>query len=331
MNMSVQIAIVGLGQIGASVGLALGKNRSDMRRVGHDKDPAVSRKAKKIGAVDDTKFNLPAAVKGADIVLLSLPVNEIRAALEVIAPDLSEGAVVLDTAPTQTSVAEWAQEILPEGRYYVGLVPSINPAYLHRIELGIEAAEEDLFKDGLVVLGTLPGVPGNVVNMVTDLIGALGAMPFFADMAETDGLMASTHIVPQLLAAGLLNATVDQPGWEEARKLAGRPFAALTSAIAYQDEVESLGEAALLNQENVARVLGEVINSLQGLRDDIASGNREGLSDRLETAFDGRHRWLGQRLRANWSIDDEAKPDFELPSFFERFLGTRKPRKKTEK
>ena len=328
--MSRKITIVGLGQIGASVGLALGKHQSDMRRVGHDKDPSVSRQAKKIGAVDDTKFNLPAAVRGADIVLLSLPVNEIRSALEVIAPDLAEGAVVLDTAPTQTSIAEWAKEILPEGRYYVGLVPAINPAYLHRIDLGVEAAKEDLFKDGLIVLGTLPGVPGNVVDGVTDLINALGAMPLFADLAETDGLMSSVHIVPQLVSAGMLNAVIGQPGWEEARKLAGRPLAALASALAYQDEAESLSEAALLNRENVARVLGDVIASLQDLRDDIADGNREGLSERLETASDGHQLWLGQRLRGNWTTD-ESKPDLELPSFFERFLGTRKARKKTEK
>jgi prephenate dehydrogenase len=327
MNMTVQITIVGLGQIGASVGLALGKNRSDMRRMGHDKDPSVSRKAKKIGAVDDTKFNLPAAVRRADIVLLSLPVNEIRAAMEVIAPDLAEGALVLDTAPTQTSVAEWAQEILPEGCYYVGLVPAINPLYLHRIELGIEAAEEDLFKDGLVVLDALPGVPGEAVNVVTGLIKDLGAMPFFADTAETDGLMASIHIVPQLVAAGLLNTVVGRPGWQEARKLAGRPLAAAASAVAYQDEVEALGEAALLNRENVVRVLDEVITSLQGLRNDIVNEDREGVYERLQTAIDDHNLWLGQRLRGNWSADDQPRPDLKIPSFFERFLGTRKPPK----
>ena len=52
--MSVQITIVGLGQIGASVGLALGKRRSDIHRVGHDKNLEVAKKAQQIGAVDDT-------------------------------------------------------------------------------------------------------------------------------------------------------------------------------------------------------------------------------------------------------------------------------------
>lgn len=328
--MSVQITIVGLGQIGSSVGLALGKRQSDIRRVGHDKNPEIAKHAQKIDAIDDVKNNLPAAVRKANIVLLSLPVNEVRATLEVIAQDLPEGAVVMDTTPTQTAVADWAQEILPEGRYYVGLAPAINPLYLHRIELGVDAAEEDLFDNGVIVVGTMPGVPEEAVIVATDLIEELGAMPLFADMAETDGLMAGTHVVPQLVAAAMLNAVVDQPGWTESRKLAGRPFAALTSALAYQDEMHSLGEAALLNRENVARVLDVVIGSLQGLRNDIADDSREDVFERLELAFEGRRRWLGERLQGDWTREAE-RPDLStIPTFWERFLGTRDAFKKRE-
>jgi len=328
--MTGQITIVGLGQIGASVGLALGKRRSDLRRVGHDKNPEIAKQAQKIGAVDEVKFNLLAAVREASIVLLSLPVDQIRATLETIAPDLPEGAIVMDTAPTQTSVAAWIQEILPEGRYYVGLVPAINPLYLHRIELGVDAAAEDLFDDGVIALGTLPGAPERAVNVAANLIETLGASPLFADMAETDGLMASTHVVPQMVAAAALNALVDQPGWEEARKLAGRPFAALTSALAYQDEIHASGEAALLNRENVARVLDVVIGSLQGLRNDIANGNRDEVLARLEMAFEGRKRWLGERLRSDWAYPGESPDLSKLPSFWERLLGSREAFKKSE-
>lgn len=324
--MTVQITLVGLGQIGASVGLALGTRRSDIRRVGHDKSFETAKKARKKGAVDDVKYNLPAAVRKANIVLLSLPMNEIRATLEVIAPDLPDGAVVMGIAPLQAPVAVWAQEILPEGRYYVGLVPAINPMYLHRIELGVDAAEEDLFDGCVVIPASLPGVPEAAVKLAVDLIEMLGAVPLFADISETDGLMTSAHIMPQLVAAAVLNAVIDQPGWKEARKLAGRPFAALASALAYQDEIKSLGEAATLNRENVARVLDMVIGSLQSLRDDIANGNREDVFERLETALDGHHRWFGERLRSNWSYANKVKKQDtpQIPSFWERLLGFRK-------
>ena len=163
--MTVQITIVGLGQIGASAGLALAEHKNLLHRVGHDKDPGVAKQAKKMDAVDDVKFNLPAAVREAKIVLLSLPVHEIRATLEIIAKDLPSGAVVMDTAPVKEAVSKWAQEILPEGCHYVGLVPAINPKYLHRNELGIEAAAADLFKNGLVTLNALPGTPADAVKL----------------------------------------------------------------------------------------------------------------------------------------------------------------------
>lgn len=324
--MTVQITIVGLGQIGASAGLALAEHKSLLHRVGHDKEPEIAKKAQKMGAVDEIKFNLPAAVRGAKIVLLSLPVNEMRAALETIALDLPEGAVVMDTAPVKEAVAKWAQEILPEGRYYVGLAPAVNPLYLHRSEIGIESATVDFFKDSLISLNVTPGTPEEAVKLAADLISLLGATPLYGDMVETDGLMTSTYLVPQLLAVALLNAIVDQPGWSDARKLAGRPFAMLTSAAAYQDGFEALTEAAIINQKNVTRVLDLVIGVLGDLRQDIAEGNHDGVSERIEQALKGRQRWLVERLSADWA--EGEKPDLsELPSVWERMMGSRKKRK----
>ncbi len=319
--MTVQITIVGLGQIGASAGMALEQHKTILHRVGHDKSPETAKTAQSVGAVDDVKYNLPAAVREAKIVLLSLPLNEIRETLDVIAQDLPEGAVVMDTAPVKGAVAAWMQEKLPEGRYYVGLSPAINPEYLHRNELGVESATADFFQNGLISLNALPGTPEEAVKLATDLIHLLGATPLYGDMLETDGLMTSTHLVPQLMAAALLNAVVDQPGWSDARKLAGRPFAALTSALAYQDEIASLREAAVLNSENVARVLDVVIGSLQGLRNDIAEGKREDVTERLELALEGRRRWLAERMKANWP--EGERPDMsKLPSIRERLLGS---------
>lgn len=325
--MTVQITIVGLGQIGTSAGLALAEHENLLHRVGHDKDPSVAKQAKKLNAVDDIKFNLPAAVREAKIVLLSLPVHEMRATLEIIAQDLPSGAVVMDTVPVKEAVSKWAQEILPEGRHYVGLVPAINPQYLHRNETGVDSAAADLFKNGLITLNALPGTPADAVRLASDLIHLLGATPIFGDTVETDGLMSSTHLVPQLMAVALLNAVVGQPGWNDARKLASRPFATLTSAAAYQDGFEALTEAALLNQQNVTRVLDSVIGALSSLRQDIAEGDHEGVSERIEGALADRDRWLAERLSAKWS--EGERPDLsDMPSVWERMLlGSRKKRK----
>jgi len=56
--MPVQITIIGLGQTGASIGLALAAHKDLISVTGHDKDYSAETRAKKIGAVDTTNHNL---------------------------------------------------------------------------------------------------------------------------------------------------------------------------------------------------------------------------------------------------------------------------------
>src|SRR5512138_4015298 len=137
--MAIQITILGLGQVGASLGLALAEKKGDILRVGNDREPEIAKRAQKLGAVDQVQHNLPSAVSKADVVVLAMPVDEIRETLEVIAQDLKEGAVVIDTSPVKVGVAEWAQKILPKERYFVAMTPTLNPAYLDELKAGLDA------------------------------------------------------------------------------------------------------------------------------------------------------------------------------------------------
>jgi len=65
--MSTQITIIGLGQIGASIGMALKDKKTSLHRVGYDKDQGVARDAETQGVVDQIK-GLPEAIQEADIV-----------------------------------------------------------------------------------------------------------------------------------------------------------------------------------------------------------------------------------------------------------------------
>jgi prephenate dehydrogenase len=314
--MTVQITIVGLGQIGSSIGLALKAHNLDLRIVGHDKDVETVKRAQKIGAVDDVKYNLPASVQGSRIVILALPFAGIRETLEAIASDLPDGSLVLDTAPSKATVADWAKELLPPGRYYVGLTPAINPAYLHDIEFGVKAARADLFDKGLMVVNAPLGTPEGVFNLSMDLVSLFGATPLLMDTAEADGIFAAIHMLPQLASSALLDATVDRPGWQEARKLAGRPYASVTSGTAYHDDMLSLADAVLENRENVVRLLNAYLTALIELRDDIEENDRNAVSQRLEAAAGGRIRWFNERSVADWLNRDAPKVD--IPSFGER-------------
>src|SRR4030065_2960815 len=111
--MTVQITIIGTGQIGASIGLALAAHKDMFLRVGHDKDIRIANRAKDMGALDRVAINLPNSVANADIVVLALPLDQIQETLKVIAPELKDEVVVMDTAPIKSEVMLWAMELLP--------------------------------------------------------------------------------------------------------------------------------------------------------------------------------------------------------------------------
>lgn len=317
--MSVQITIIGLGQIGSSIGLALKAREVDVRLVGHDKEVHTAKEAHKIGAIDDVKYNLPASVRDAKIVILALPFAAIKETLELIAPQLPEGTLVLDTAPSKARVAAWAKELLPAGRFYIGLTPAINPDYLHGTDVGVRAAHADLFERGLMVVDAPMGTPEDIFNLAMNFVKLLDAVPLLMDTAEADGIFTSMHFLPQLTAAALLDTTVNKPGWHEARKLGGRPYASVTAGLAYHDDVESLRDAVLEDHDNVVRLLNSLITSLIHLRDEIEDQDGGALGSRLENALNGRNRWLHERLAADWL--KPAAPQVDIPSMSDRLFG----------
>jgi prephenate dehydrogenase len=328
--MAVQITIIGLGQVGSSIGLALA-GQKNIKRVGHDKDYEVSRLSQKAGAVDEVKINLPASVSEANVVILSLPLSEIKATLGYIAQDLQEGTVVLDTAPAKGTVATWFKELIPQGRFYVGLAPAAGVAYLEGKDLGVQSARADLFTNGMFLVNAPHGTPGEAVKLATDLVELLGAKAMISDELEADGLLASTHILPQLASAALLDATVNQPGWTEARKVAARPYAAATAAAAYHDEAKSLAEAALGNRESVLRMLDAYTVSLMKLRDAVEANDASAVTNYLESAVKARDRWINERAKADWQTLEAA----EVQSFGDKlshmFLGNMLERTKKKK
>ena len=143
---TVEITIIGLGQIGASIGLALAEQKATIHRVGVDYDQDNTRAANKMGALDQAVNNIPSAVRKADLVILALPVDQVQETLKLIANELHPGAVVMNTSPVRVAIEQWAKEIMLPGRYYISITPTLNPACLPGNITGVESARADLLK-----------------------------------------------------------------------------------------------------------------------------------------------------------------------------------------
>jgi prephenate dehydrogenase len=309
--MTVNITIIGLGRIGASMGLALIPHKDQVTITGHDKTPVVAQAAKKIGAVDKVAYNLPASVEGADVVVLSLPFDQIYDTLKVIAQDVREDAVILDTSPVKTAVAEWVKELLPPERHYVGLTPAINSLYLTESPRGVDSAHADLFQHSTITISAPVGVAEAALKLASDFVVLLGASPYFADLAEVDGLMASAHILPQLTAAALMDSVLRQPGWDDIRKLAGSAFASETTTLSTND-ADALVEVVKRNRQNSVRVVDDAIAALSALREEMVADDLSALQKRIESARDVHEKWLTERAKGDWLTGNF--PRTEMPT-----------------
>jgi len=317
--MTNKIGIVGLGQIGSSMGLALKKHSGLAPIVGHDRNPKVARAAQGMGAVDSIG-RLTSLASEASIILLCLPLGEIREVLKDIGHRLPEGAIVLDTAPVKKPVLDWFRECVPEGRHYLGLVPAVGTPFLAGAGRGVDGADADLFRRSVMMVVTPPGTPADVEQLGVNVAKLLGAKPMLTDLAESDGIMATAHLLPQLAAAALVQASVSAPGWPEARKLAGAAFAEVTGGLGYYDDPESVEMAALASQPSVVHALNVLIAALDGLRDDIKNGDHSSLGERLEHSLQARERWLDERGSAAWL--SEGGDEGEIPHLGDQMIQT---------
>lgn len=319
--MNVQVTVIGLGQIGTSIGLALA-GRANIRRVGHDREPDVMKQARARGAFDDVVYNLPASVEKADVVLLCLPLDQVEDTLKHIAADLRPDAVVLDVAPLKSAVSGWFAQHIPPGRHYIGLVPAINPQILLEPARGVQAARADLFARATIGIAPPPGARPEAVQLAEDLVRLLGGDPLFLDLPEADGMMTTAHTLPQLVSAALLNATVGQPGWQETRRFAGRSYAFATSGLG-EESLAALKQALLLEPEKTARALDLMIGALTHLRDAIREGDEPDLERRLRLAFEDQAAWQKERQQAVWERPQTQPIERENP--FKRLFGGSRP------
>lgn len=264
-----RITIIGLGLIGGSLGLALKAHGLDsIEIVGHDRDRGAANKAERLGAVDRAEHNLPRAVEGASLVVLAAPIAAVGELMGQIAPELSEGAVVTDTASTKAQVMLWAAERLPAGVHFVGGHPMAG-----KETPGIENAEAELFRGRAYCLCPSVGADEAAVRAVVGLVGLVGAEPLFVDPTEHDQYAAAVSHLPLVLSAALFTLLRASPAWPDLAPMASSAFRDLTR-LASGDPQMSL-DIYTTNREAVLHWLERMQEEVRRYRDLIAQEPEE--------------------------------------------------------
>ncbi|MCJ7516286.1 MAG: prephenate dehydrogenase/arogenate dehydrogenase family protein [Dehalococcoidia bacterium] len=283
-----RIAIIGLGLIGGSIGLAL--KQANWRRaelIGYARRRETASFAKKSGAVDKVELDLSKAVKSADIIIVATPVLAVKDVFRQIAPDLSEGSIVTDAASTKLEVIRWAQELLPSRVNFVGGHPMAGKEIS-----SIKAATADLFRKCTYCLTPLPQTKPAALRTVKDMVKALGAVPLVIEAEEHDRLVAGISHLPLLLSVALVLATTNNPSWPQMSRLAASGYRDLTRLASGNPELGA--NICLSNQAAIVSWIDTFIEELKKLRKLVADGSEE-IEQALDTANKARREWLEKR------------------------------------
>src|SRR6266516_2255875 len=280
-----RVAIIGLGLIGGSIGLALHKAKAVQQVVGYDLGKGISSHARKIGAIDEPYSAIDDAVRGAELIILATPVGAMRSLLQSIAPVATPGAVVTDVASTKAQVISWAEEFLPSSVSFVGGHPMTGKELS-----GVEAADASLFQGHIYCLTPTARTRPVAINKVSALIEALGARVRFLEPAEHDGQVAGISHLTFVASIALMNTVAEGPAWGDAAMLAAGGFRDISRLAAGNPEMYR--DICLKNGEALTRWLNEYIATLTTLRNRIAEHDRS-----LDETFSE-----AQQLRLEWQV-----------------------------
>ncbi len=278
-----RVAIVGLGLIGGSIGLALHKAKAAQQVVGYDLGKGISNQARKIGAIDEPYSTLADAVRGAELIILATPVGAMRSLLQDIATTATPGAVVTDVASTKAQIISWAEEFLPASVAFVGGHPMTGKELS-----GVESADADLFQGRIYCLTPTARTRPVAINKVSILIEALGARVRFLEPAEHDGQVAGISHLPFVASVALMKTVAEGPAWGDAAMLAAGGFRDMSRLSAGNPEMYR--DICLTNSEALTRWLNEYITTLSELRDRIAAHDRS-LAETFARAQQLRLQW----------------------------------------
>jgi cyclohexadieny/prephenate dehydrogenase len=199
-------AIIGLGQMGASLGLAMRAGGMVAQIVGIDNNAVNAEKALKMGAVDRIGASLTATVKDADLIILCTPVGSYESIMQQIAPTLQQNATLTDIGSIK---AQAIRDIMPHLPPYVRLVPSHPIAGSEKT--GPDYARADFFARKLFLITPLEGTPPEWVEPIAKLWHSTGAAVDLCPPELHDHIYAYMSHLPQLIAYGAMLVLASQP------------------------------------------------------------------------------------------------------------------------
>ncbi|MCM8765559.1 MAG: prephenate dehydrogenase [Candidatus Omnitrophica bacterium] len=199
MKLFNQVAIIGVGLMGGSLGLALHKRKLAGEIVGVCRHRDSLRLAKKRRAIDVGYVDIEKAVLNTDLVIFATPVGQIIELIPRIAPFLKKGAIVTDVGSTKVEVVKQGEKFLSPRASFIGAHPLVGSE-----KRGVKEAQVDIFEDALCIITPTLHTDKHSLRKIIQLWKALGARIEMMSPQKHDRIVAQTSHLPHVLAVALM-------------------------------------------------------------------------------------------------------------------------------
>lgn len=292
-----KVAIIGLGLLGGSIGLAVREHLPLVKTTGYDADETVRARAGELDLVDRVFDDPVDAVTGADLVILAIPVGAMTAAAKAIAPGLEMDTVISDVGSSKQSISDDLTKALP-GHIVIPAHPVAGTE-----DSGPDAGFATLFHQRWCIVTPPKDADAEKIAELVHFWEELGAMVEIMDAAHHDCVLAVTSHIPHLIAYTIVGTASDLEAVtrSEVIKFSAGGFRDFTR-IAASDPV-MWRDVFLHNKDAVLEMMDRFLTDLALMREAIKAGD----GDTMQEAFT-RTRAIRRSIVALGQDDD--RPDF---------------------
>ena len=292
------VALVGIGLIGSSISHAMRRKGLAGTITGSARTKATVDTALKLGLIERGYASAAEAVKGADLVILSVPVGACRVLAAEIAPHLRQGAIVTDVGSVKAAVVRDIAPHVPKGVHFVPGHPIAGTE-----QSGPEAGFAELFDNRWTILTPEPGTDKAAVEKLKAFWMALGARVEIMTPEHHDMVLAVTSHLPHLIAYNIVNTAehLERVTDSEVIKFSAGGFRDFTRIAA--SDPTMWRDVFLNNKDAVLEMLGRFSEDLTVLQRAIRFGD----GDTLFRLFTEARRVRRGIIEAG---QDTAAPDF---------------------
>jgi len=268
-----RLVVIGVGLIGGSLARVLRLKGEVGEIVGVGRGAANLQRAVEIGVIDSYTHDPVAAVEGADMVFLAIPVCSIAAMTARIAPALAQGCVVTDGGSVKGEVVAACEQLMPPGTFFVGGHPIAGTE-----RSGVDASFSTLYEGKRCIITPTPDTDQTALDKVVRMWKCAGSEVVIMDVAKHDRVLAAISHLPHMVAYALVNAVGDYDRFDESiLKYTAGGFKDFTR-IASSDPV-MWRDIAMMNRESVLELMDFFAGYLAELRRLVENGDARGIEE----------------------------------------------------